>query len=90
MAERKSTLRTEILGGTTTFITMACIIVVHPAILSFAGIPVGPGTVATILTAIVGDVVPRLFHIWPAALNHRRSADTGAAYLLSTFRVANI
>ena len=52
--ERGSSIRTEVLGGATTFVTMAYIIVVNPAILSFAGIPVGPSTVATILTAVVG------------------------------------
>lgn len=52
--ERGSSVRTEVLGGATTFITMAYIIVVNPAILSFAGIPVGPSTVATILTAVFG------------------------------------
>jgi AGZA family xanthine/uracil permease-like MFS transporter len=49
--EQGSTLSTELLGGTTTFVTMAYIMVVNPAILAFAGIPIGPGTVATILTA---------------------------------------
>ena len=52
--ERGTSVRLEILGGVTTFITMAYIIVVNPAILSFAGIPAGPGTVATILTAAFG------------------------------------
>ena len=52
--ERGSSIRAEVLGGATTFVTMAYIIVVNPAILSFAGIPVGPSTVATILTAVVG------------------------------------
>jgi AGZA family xanthine/uracil permease-like MFS transporter len=36
---------------------MAYIIVVNPAILAFAGIPVGPSTVATILTAVFGCVL---------------------------------
>ncbi len=49
-----STVRMELLGGATTFVTMAYIIVVNPAILAFAGIPVGPSTVATILTAVFG------------------------------------
>jgi AGZA family xanthine/uracil permease-like MFS transporter len=52
--ERGTTVRRELLGGVTTFVTMAYIIVVNPAILSFAGIPVGPSTMATILTAVFG------------------------------------
>ena len=54
LQERGSSVRAEVLGGATTFITMAYIIVVNPAILAFAGIPAGPSTVATILTAVVG------------------------------------
>jgi AGZA family xanthine/uracil permease-like MFS transporter len=46
-----TTVRIEILGGLTTFAAMAYIIVVNPAILQFAGLPVGPSTVATIVTA---------------------------------------
>lgn len=55
--ERGTSVRTEVLGGVTTFVTMAYIVVVNPAILSFAGIPVGPSTVATILTAAVGSLL---------------------------------
>ena len=35
---------------------MAYIVVVNPAILSFAGIPTGPSTVATILVALFGTL----------------------------------
>ncbi|HUG55371.1 MAG TPA: hypothetical protein VMR21_17315 [Vicinamibacteria bacterium] len=37
IAARGSTARAEILGGVTTFATMSYIVVVNPAILSFAG-----------------------------------------------------
>ncbi len=57
MRERGSNPRTEALGGVTTFLTMAYIIVVNPAILAAAGIPKGPGTVATILAAALGCVL---------------------------------
>lgn len=56
-----TTARTEILGGTTTFVTMAYIMVVNPAILSFAGIPIGPSTVATILSAVFGTLLMGLY-----------------------------
>src|SRR4030065_1864180 len=48
--------RQEILAGLTTFLTMAYIIIVNPAILEAAGIPRGPSTVAPILAAAVGTV----------------------------------
>ncbi len=57
LRENHTTARAEILGGATTFVTMAYIIVVNPAILSFAGLPVGPSTVATILAAVFGSLV---------------------------------
>ncbi len=49
--------RQEILGGVTTFVTMAYIVVVNPAILASAGIPAGPSTLATILTASFGSIL---------------------------------
>ena len=68
LREHGATVRMEILGGATTFITMAYIIVVNPAILSSAGIPVGPGTVATILTAIFGCLLMGLLANRPIAV----------------------
>jgi AGZA family xanthine/uracil permease-like MFS transporter len=54
LGDRGTTVRTEVLGGVTTFATMAYIVVVNPAILSVTGIPIGPSTVATIITAVFG------------------------------------
>jgi AGZA family xanthine/uracil permease-like MFS transporter len=54
-------MRTEILGGTTTFLAMAYIIVVNPAILRAAGLPTGASTVATILVAVIGSF---LMGVW--------------------------
>ncbi|MEW5901828.1 MAG: NCS2 family permease [Acidobacteriota bacterium] len=68
LQERKTTIRTEILGGATTFITMAYIIVVNPAILSFAGIPQGPSTVATILAAAFGSLLMGFYANRPIAV----------------------
>src|SRR5919206_3801390 len=48
-------MRSEILGGTTTFLAMAYIIVVNPAILRAAGLPAGASTVATISVAAFGS-----------------------------------
>lgn len=65
---RGSTVRTELLGGATTFATMAYIIVVNPAILKSAGFPVGPSTVATILTAVFGCLAMGLYANLPIAV----------------------
>jgi AGZA family xanthine/uracil permease-like MFS transporter len=63
-----TTARREVLGGVTTFATMAYIVVVNPAILSFAGLPVGPSTVATILAAVFGTLLMGLYANRPIAV----------------------
>jgi len=68
LGEHGTTPRTEVLGGATTFATMAYIIVVNPAILAFAGLPVGPSTVATILVAVVGCLLMGLYANRPLAV----------------------
>jgi AGZA family xanthine/uracil permease-like MFS transporter len=65
---RGTTVRREVLGGVTTFATMAYIVVVNPAILSFAGIPVGPSTVATILAAVFGTLLMGIYANRPIAV----------------------
>jgi AGZA family xanthine/uracil permease-like MFS transporter len=68
IAARGSSIRREVLGGITTFVAMAYIIVVNPAILAAAGIPRGPGTVATILTAAFGSLLMGLYANRPIAV----------------------
>lgn len=68
ISDRGSTVKTEIIGGATTFVTMAYIIVVNPAILSFAGFPVEPMTVATILTAVFGCLLMAFYANLPLAV----------------------
>ena len=68
LKQRDARVSTEVLGGLTTFITMAYIIVVNPAILAAAGIPVGPSTIATILTAAFGTILMGLLANRPIAV----------------------
>ena len=68
LQERRTSVRTEILGGATTFLTMAYIIVLNPATLSNAGIPTGPSTVATILAAVFGCLLMGLYANRPIAV----------------------
>lgn len=51
------TWRGELVGGTTTFLATAYIVVVNPAILAYAGLPEGPSTVATALAAALGTLL---------------------------------
>jgi AGZA family xanthine/uracil permease-like MFS transporter len=68
LRERGTSVRAELIGGATTFVTMAYIIVVNPAILKFAGIPEGPSTVATILSAVFGCLLMGLYANRPIAV----------------------
>ncbi|MEG3619744.1 NCS2 family permease [Magnetovibrio sp. PR-2] len=65
---RGSTIRTEVLAGLATFLTMAYIIVVNPAILSDGGLDFGAVFVATIIAAIVGTTIMGAWANWPVAL----------------------
>jgi xanthine/uracil/vitamin C permease (AzgA family) len=49
--------RQETIAGVTTFLTLAYIIIVNPAILEAAGIPKGASMTATILSAAFGTLV---------------------------------
>lgn len=66
--ERGSTVRTEVLGGVATFLTMAYIVFVNPAILSAAGMPVGAVTVATALAAAIFTALMAIATNLPFAL----------------------
>ncbi len=63
-----TTVRTEALAGATTFLTMAYIIVVNPAILSEAGLPVAAVAAATCLAAGIGSLLMGLLANYPLAL----------------------
>lgn len=58
----------EIVAGLTTFTTMSYIVVVNPAILANAGIPVGPSFVATVLAAVFGCVLMGVYANRPFAI----------------------
>ncbi len=67
-AERGTDLRTEILAGATTFLTMAYIILVNPAILGQAGMPVAAVAAATCFAAGVASILMGLNANVPLAL----------------------
>src|ERR1700684_3195421 len=60
--------RTEMLAGCTTFVTMAYIVLVNPAILHEAGMPLAAVTAGTCLSAAFGSVLMGAFARYPIAL----------------------
>lgn len=63
-----TTIKTELLAGLTTFLTMAYIIFVNPDILSAAGMPKDAVFVATCLAAALGSAIMGLYANYPIAL----------------------
>lgn len=63
-----SSVRTELIAGATTFLTMAYIVVVNPSILADAGIDPGAAFVATCLAAAVGTALMGVLTNYPIAL----------------------
>jgi AGZA family xanthine/uracil permease-like MFS transporter len=68
LAAQGTTVRTEIIAGLTTFLTMAYIVVVNPVILGEAGMPVAGVAAATCLAAGFGSILMGLISNYPIAL----------------------
>jgi AGZA family xanthine/uracil permease-like MFS transporter len=60
--------RTEVLAGVTTFLTMAYIVLVNPAILAQSGMPLPAVTAATCLSAALGSILMGVVARYPIAL----------------------
>src|SRR5665213_2602604 len=60
--------KTEVLAGFTTFITMAYIVFVNPAILKDAGMPLAAVSAATCIAAALGTLLMGVFARYPIAL----------------------
>ena len=68
LKENNTTIRTELLAGLTTFMTMAYVVVVNPRILSEAGMPVEGVLFATCISAALATLVMGLWANYPIAL----------------------
>ena len=68
LRENHTTVKTEILAGITTFMTMAYILAVNPNVLSAAGMDRGAVFTATVLASFLGTACMALFANYPFAL----------------------
>ena len=68
LKDHKTSFKKEILAGLATFLTMAYIMVVNPAILSNTGMDFDSVFVATILAAFISCMLMGLLANWPVAL----------------------
>ena len=80
LTEHGTTIRQEMLGGLTTFVTMAYVIIVNPRILSDAGMPVEGVVFATCISAAVATLVMGLYANYPIALAPGMSLNAYFAY----------
>ncbi|MDN6297386.1 MAG: NCS2 family permease [Halomonas sp.] len=67
LTEHNTNIKTEIIAGVTTFLTMAYIIFVNPSILSEAGMDAGAVFVATCLAAAIGCLIMGILANYPIA-----------------------
>ena len=67
LTEHNTNIKTEIIAGITTFLTMAYIIFVNPSILSEAGMDYGAVFVATCLAAAIGCLIMGILANYPIA-----------------------
>src|SRR5690606_11387276 len=79
LSENKTSFRTEVLAGVTTFLTMCYIIIVNPMILSETGMDHGAVFVATCLAAAIGCLVMGLIANYPIAIKPMTKQPIAAA-----------
>lgn len=65
LSENNTNVKTEILAGLTTFMTMAYIIVVNPGILAKSGMPIQAVFTATVLASLIGTLLMAFIANYP-------------------------
>ncbi len=83
LKENNTDVKTEILAGITTFMTMAYIIIVNPSILSAAGLDSGAVLVATVLSAGLSSILMGLYANYPFALASGMGLNAFFAYTVA-------
>lgn len=82
LKENNTTVRTEIMAGITTFMTMAYILIVNPSILSATGMDFNALITATALAAAVGTFVMAIYANYPFALAPGMGLNAYFAYVV--------
>lgn len=68
LKENNTNVKTEVLAGITTFLTMVYIVIVNPIILADAGVPFAQVFTATIIATVAGTLWMGLFANYPIAI----------------------
>jgi AGZA family xanthine/uracil permease-like MFS transporter len=80
LKKNKTDVKTEVIAGFTTFMTMAYIIFVNPTILSDAGMPFDGVFIATIMGAVLGTLAMAFLTNYPFALASGMGLNAFFAY----------
>ena len=80
LKENNTNIKTEIIAGITTFMTMSYILAVNPAILSEAGMDKGGVFTATILASVIATVMMGIYANHPFALSAGMGLNAYFAY----------
>ena len=84
LKENNTTVKTEVLAGITTFMTMAYILAVNPSILAAAGMDQGAVFTATAVASFLGTLLMALFANYPFALAPGMGLNAYFAYTVVT------
>lgn len=68
LKENGTDVRTEVMAGVTTFLTMVYILIVNPALLSSIGIPFEQVFMATVISSVIGTLIMGLVAKYPIAI----------------------
>ena len=75
LKENGTNVRTEVVAGVTTFMTMAYILAVNPSILSASGMDAQAVLIATAIASFIGTICMALLANYPFALAQGFLAD---------------
>jgi len=80
LKEHNTTVKTEVIAGITTFMTMAYILAVNPSVLSAAGMDATAVLLATCLASFIGTICMALYANLPFALSAGMGLNAYMAY----------
>ena len=84
LKENHTDVKTEVMAGITTFMTMAYILAVNPSVLGASGMDSGAVFTATALASAIGTLLMALFSNYPFVLapdrSHNIASQTAVSY----------
>ena len=89
LKENNTTVKTEVLAGITTFMTMAYILAVNPSMLAAAGMDKTAVLMATCIASFIGTLAMAMLANYPFALAPGMGLNAYFAYTVCGIRLEN-